>query len=123
MAVQRFFIKAGDLLPVIAITPLDANGAVVEIPEDATVVFNMRSAKRGTAKIDRAVATVEVGAAPDDVTLSYEWEAGDTDTAGTFYAEWEWLNGTKPLTIPNTPDDDEDDEVDRIEVVISEDYG
>ncbi len=34
--------------------------------------------------------------------VSYDWQSGDTDTAGTFYGEIQTTLNSKPLTYPNT---------------------
>lgn len=76
-----FNIKRGDTSPalVYALTPTpNLTGA--------TVVFTMK-ARGGAVKVNRAAATA-VGPETDGV-VSYAWDPADTDTAGTFDAEFE----------------------------------
>ena len=82
---STFYIKEGDTSPAIeyALSPTDItlNGA--------TVVFNMRD-RRGTVKVNRAAATItDDGLLTDTPTIQYDWVSADTDTAGTYYAEFE----------------------------------
>jgi len=91
-----FLIKKGDTSPGVlyAITPTDI------ILTGATVVFSMRKTLANTNKVDRASATVVT--ATGTPTLGYDWQAGDTDTAGVFNAEFEvtYSDGTIE-TFPN----------------------
>lgn len=82
---STFYIKEGDTSPAIeyALSPVTIalNGA--------SVVFNMRD-RRGTVKVNRAAATItDDGVSTDTPTVQYDWVSADTDTAGTYYAEFE----------------------------------
>jgi len=94
-----FRIKQNDTGPAIQGTLKDADGNVVDVT-GASVVFNMRSADDGTVKVNRGVGSVVDGAAG---TVKYEWAAADTDTVGTYEAEFEvtYSDGTIE-TFPNT---------------------
>lgn len=100
MATEIFHIGQNDLLPLLEYTPQDGNGAAVAVQVGDTVVFSMRNTRTGVVKISRAAATVVDPGAGDNY-FRYTWVIGDTDTAGTYQAEWEWLNATKPQTFPN----------------------
>lgn len=80
-----FYIKEGDTSPAIeyALSPTDI------VLTGASVVFNMKD-RRGQVKVNRQAATItDDGAASDTPTIQYDWSAADTDTAGTYYAEFE----------------------------------
>lgn len=80
-----FYIKEGDTSPAIefALTPTDI------LLTGATVVFSMHD-RRGTVKVNRQAATItDDGAATDTPTVQYDWASADTDTAGTYYGEFE----------------------------------
>lgn len=104
-----FYIKRNDRDPSIAyeLTPrsLDLTGA--------TVVFNMKDAS-GSVKVNRGAGSVVT--ATGTPTVKYDWAAGDTDTAGTFYGEFEvtFASGA-PGSFPNGGPDP------FIEIEISED--
>lgn len=94
-----FYLSRNDLLPDLSVTPRDSLGYAVAVPDGATVVFSMVSMDGKTLKVLRQPATASGG------TLTYEWQEGDTDTAGDFRAEFEWDNGGLPQTFPNNEDD------------------
>lgn len=65
----------------------------------ATAVFNMRQAGGGT-KISRQSATISSDA--EGTFFQYDWVSGDTDTAGTYEAEFEiTLSSGRVETYPN----------------------
>lgn len=98
MATETFSIAQGDLLPLLEYIPQDGNGTAVAVQVGDTVVFNMKNVRTGVVKINRGAAEVIAGSPS---YFRYTWVTGDTDTAGTYQAEWEWLNATKPTTFPN----------------------
>jgi len=78
----------------------------------ATVVFNMKT-KDKAVKIARGTASLGNDADGDFAT--YDWQTGDTDTKGSYEAEFEViLSSGKPETYPND---------DHIDVLITEDLG
>jgi len=78
----------------------------------ATGVFNMRD-KDGRVKIDRGTASLGNDAGGD--YAQYDWQLGDTDTAGQYEGEFEViLASTKPETYPND---------DYIDILIPKDLG
>src|SRR5689334_12703764 len=93
-----FYIKQNDTAPKIKALLKDATGAPVAMGTVDEVRFNMRKLGDTLAKVD-AVATVTNSLTAE---VEYAWQAGDTDDAGTFYAEWEvhYNDGTE-LSVPN----------------------
>lgn len=105
---MNFFLKRGDTSPAIrfALTPdVDLTGA--------TVVFTMVGpGLSGSTVVDREAAAI-VQANPGIV--QYDWQAGDTSTAGKFFAEFEVTYADNTVeTYPN---------IDHITVRIFEDLG
>lgn len=98
MAVETFYIAQNDLLPILEWIPQDGNGVAVAVTPGDTVVFSMRNKRTSVVKISRAAAEA-ISGSPN--FFRYTWTSGDTDTAGTYLAEWEWTNGGKPQTFPN----------------------
>lgn len=93
---ETFYLKKGDTSPslVYALTPttVDLTGA--------TVRFNMRL-NGGAVKISRAAAVVVTQTGTP--TVRYDWQAGDTDTAGFYSAEFEvTYTGGAVETFPNS---------------------
>lgn len=93
-------IKKGDTWPPAEATLLDAEGTPIDLT-GASVKFSMRPF-RGALKIDKAtceIVSAEAG------TVKYQWQASDTDTTGTFRAEFEvTFQGGGVITVPNKGD-------------------
>jgi len=71
-------IKRNDTAPALtSVLGVDLTGA--------TVAMLMRDDTNGEIKVDLGAATITDAATG---TVSYAWQAGDTDTAGMFYVEW-----------------------------------
>jgi hypothetical protein len=95
---MTFHIKQNDTSPKIRATLKDGSGTVINLT-DATVRFHMKSLNDGTVSID-ASATV-VSPATSGV-VEYEWQSGDTSTAGSYQAEFEVTYGDLSVeTFPN----------------------
>lgn len=95
-----YTIKAHDRLPSIAAT-LSASGAPLNLT-GATVKFIMRAKPAGngatpSAKVNAAAVVVDAA----NGLVRYDWLAVDTDTPGSFQAEWQitWSDGKKQ-TVP-----------------------
>lgn len=93
-----FRIKRNDTSPPITAELLDAAGAVVNLT-GATVKFIMSPKGSSTPKVNAAAVVTN----PTGGTVSYTWQPADTDTHGTFVAEWEcvFADGSKQ-TFPNS---------------------
>lgn len=80
---QTFFIKQGDLLPVITEQLLDDRGDVVTL-SGCTVTFNLVS-EAGSVKVNNQSATIVDS---DLGIVRYAWQGTDTNTIGDFLREW-----------------------------------
>lgn len=95
---MAFEIKQNDRRPYWRVM-LTENGDAANITGAVGAVFTMKDATSGTLKINKEAMTVieEVSG-----TVEYVWQAGDTDTAGTYSAEVEvdW-GGGETQTFPS----------------------
>lgn len=95
----QFYLKRGDLLRSIRFDLLNPDGTAVDLTAAASVRFLMRARSSGTVTVNAAASIVS----PEiDGTVQYDWQSGDTATAGTFDGEFEvtWPS-SKPETFPN----------------------
>jgi len=99
MAELTHFMVRNDLLPSLSITCSYSDGTAVDLSTATSPKFYMRSAHDPTAAA-KVNATATIADGPAGV-LSYSWSAGDTDTAGTYQAEFEVQIGGRKLTFPN----------------------
>jgi hypothetical protein len=93
-----FTIKQGDTRPKL-VAVLSESGTPIDLTTATSVKLLMRvTGSVGAAKVD-AAATITSAAAGE---VTYTWLAADTDTAGTYDAEWEitWSDGGIE-TVPN----------------------
>lgn len=81
---MAFYIKQNDTAPSIRATLKDGNGNAIDL-SNATVRFHMKDLA-GTIKVD-AAANIIIPAT--NGVVQYAWQSGDTDTTGTYYAEFE----------------------------------
>ena len=97
---DSFKIRQNDRKEPLARTLQDSLGAAVDLT-GATVKFLMRKKREATAPLKVNVAAVVVAAASGQVR--YDWAAGDTDTVGTYKAEFEvtFADGRKQ-SFPNS---------------------
>lgn len=91
-----FNIKQNDRLPAIQASLVAGNGAAVNLV-GSTVTFNMRDSS-GASKVSAGACTILDAA---NGVVSYAWGTTDTNTAGTFTAEFEVTNGGLTETFPN----------------------
>lgn len=91
-----FNIKQNDTLPSIILDPVDENGDALDISDVTDVYFLMRSVGSGQVKVNAAASIYQASA------LKYDWEAVDTDTVGTYQAEFECITADGRYTIPTS---------------------
>ena len=91
-----FTLKAHDRLPSIQAT-LTSAGAPVDLTGATGVTFIMKAAQGNTVKVNAAAVVVT----PASGVVRYDWLAIDTDTPGSYMAEWQvtWSGG-KRQTFP-----------------------
>lgn len=97
-----FTIKRNDEEPAIRFQLLDDAGNPVDITGFSDVRFIMRQRGESSPKVDdNTNGAVTVTDAANGV-VQYEWQSGDTDSNGLFYAEWEvTYSGGDKETFPN----------------------
>lgn len=92
-------MRQNDTAPFLQATLKDENGLAVDLT-GATVVFSMRDASTQTLKVNESTANVT---SPTDGEVQYEWNTGDTDTVGSYEAEFEVTYSDSTIeTFPNT---------------------
>jgi hypothetical protein len=94
---MAFTIKQNDTAPSVEAVLKNSAGSAVDLT-GATVNFHMKDLSGTVVVAAAASVTDDIGG-----TVQYDWIAADTDTAGTFYAEFEveYPDGTIE-TFPNT---------------------
>jgi hypothetical protein len=80
---MAFSIKQNDTSPSLQATLKDAALTPINLT-GANVRLHMKSVD-GTLKIDQPMSVVT----PTQGIIQYDWQAGDTDTVGTYYVEFE----------------------------------
>lgn len=85
------FVKQNDRRPAAPAT-IKRGSDVVDLSTATSVTFRMRERNRMEMKVE-AVAVVTDAVNGE---VEYRWAEGDTDTAGTFYADWRivWSDST-----------------------------
>jgi len=86
MSVNPLIMKRNDLQPYYYAEIKDADGNPVNIA-GAAIVCTMKGSA-GTLKIDRQSAGINITDGPNG-KFEYRWQAGDTDTPGKYYIEFE----------------------------------
>lgn len=81
---MAFSIKQNDTAPSIKATLKDGSGTAIDLT-DATIRFHMKAVGETSVKVDALCSIVDASAG----IVQYNWTANDTDTAGTYYAEFE----------------------------------
>jgi hypothetical protein len=93
---MAFKIKQNDTSPSLQATLKDAALDPINLT-GATVRLHMKSID-GTLKIDQPMTVVT----PLQGLIQYDWQAGDTDTVGTYYVEFEVTYSDASIeTFPN----------------------
>jgi phage baseplate assembly protein gpV len=94
---MTFYIKQNDTSPHLSATLKDADGNLIDLTS-ATVRFHMRKIGGSTALVDAAATVV----AEDAGSVRYNWQAEDTETPGSFHAEFEVTYASGDIeTFPN----------------------
>tara|TARA_R110000772_G_C13235731_1_gene433187 strand:- start:187 stop:507 length:321 start_codon:yes stop_codon:yes gene_type:complete len=93
---MSFTIKQNDTSPSISATLKDGSGAALDL-SGAYVRFHLKGVD-GSLKVDAAVLLTDAA----NGVIQYNWASGDTDTAGTYYAEFEATYSDDSIeTFPN----------------------
>jgi hypothetical protein len=94
---MAFSIKQNDTSPSLLVTLQDGDGNTINVTS-GTVRFHMVDLAR-SVKVDGAMTLVNASIG----LVRYDWQAADTDTAGTYYAEFEVTYADGSIeTFPNT---------------------
>jgi len=94
---MAFYIKRNDTSPTMRATLKDGNDVVINLT-GCSIRFHMRSVGGTTAKADAAATIVDA----EGGTVQYQWVAADTDTLGSFEAEFEvTFQGGEIESFPN----------------------
>lgn len=94
---MAFYIKQNDTSPRLQATLKDGNGAAIDLT-GASVNFHMRALGSTTNKVDGSATIAD----EDNGVVFYSWSASDTDTSGSFEAEFEvTYTGGAVETFPN----------------------
>lgn len=88
-------VKRGDRRPFASSQLTDSNNDPVPLTDATSVTFKMRTREAVVISQPATIFDVDLG------IVDYEWQPGDTDIAGQYFAEWEvlWNDGT-PETFP-----------------------
>ena len=94
---MTFYIKQNDTSPSMLATLQDANDVAVDLTS-ASVRFHLRPISSNTVKVDQAATIVTAV----DGLVRYDWQAADTDTTGSYQAEFEVTYADASIeTFPN----------------------
>lgn len=92
-----FYIKQNDTSPNLDATLKDGSDNAISLI-GASVRFHMRAIGASTSKVDAGATVLDADAG----TVRYVWSTGDTDTIGSFEAEFEVTYADNSVeTFPN----------------------
>lgn len=93
---MSFSIKQNDTSPALLATLKDFEGDAINLT-GASVLFHMKDLN-GTMKISQAMTITNATLG----LVRYDWQAGDTDTVGTYYVEFQVTYSDSSVeTFPN----------------------
>lgn len=87
MAIKDLKITKNDLQPYYYVQATDAAAVVINIT-GATIYCTMKQVDATTIKINRQTTGINITDAVNGL-FEYRWQAGDTDTVGEYYIEFE----------------------------------
>jgi len=94
---MAFTIKRGDTSPSIKTFLKDSAGAAVDLT-GATVRIHMKAVGASALKVDEEMTVVNAASG----IVFYSWSSSDTDTAGTYYVEFQVTKADNSVeTFPN----------------------
>lgn len=94
---MAFYIKQNDTSPRLQATLKDGSGTAIDLT-GASVNFHMRAVGSTTNKVDGSATIAD----EDNGVVFYSWASSDTDTSGSFEAEFEvTYTGGAVETFPN----------------------
>ena len=85
--ITAFIIKKNDLQPAYPAQVKDSSDAAVNLT-GAVIYCTMKNAADGTLKINRQTIGINISDAVNG-KFEYQWQTGNTDTAGKYYIEFE----------------------------------
>ncbi len=89
MAIKTLQLHTNDLQPYYRVTVKDSDGNLIDLT-GATIVCTMRESTTGAVKINRASAGIVIAnQTTNKGEFEYRWQSSDTDTAGSYYIEFE----------------------------------
>ena len=94
---MAFYIKQNDTSPALQATLKDGSGVVIDL-SGTSVRFHMRKVGDNNVKVDDAAVISDA----DGGVVYYSWSSSDTDTIGSFEAEFEvTYSGGEIESFPN----------------------
>ena len=94
---STFYIKQNDTVPSIRATLKNGSGNAVDLAS-TTIRFHMRALGGTSAKVDAVASVINANTG----IVQYDWDAADTDTVGSYQAEFEVTYSDSTVeTFPN----------------------
>ncbi len=88
MAIKDLYVTQHDLQPYYRVTVKDSAGNLIDLT-GVTIVFTMKSVG-GIVKINRqSTGVIIANQTTNKGEFEYRWQAGNTDTSGEYYIEFE----------------------------------